>query len=175
MGRGIQKVDCLKATNPKQTQNKRSDMKSKIFFSFILICTIYTTLAQSQDYAINTVFSSKGVRASGAYGALSNKFTSINGQQANLVEVYGGWYVNHKFLLGLAFAGVTNDIPVAPQFSALPGTSMSYEYGQVGLMTEYVIASNKAVHLAFQLFSGAGLHCNTSDIPENTIFPEMIP
>ncbi|MEO5601791.1 MAG: hypothetical protein ABIR06_12770 [Cyclobacteriaceae bacterium] len=150
-------------------------MKSKIFFSFILICTIYTTLAQSQDYAINTVFSSKGVRASGAYGALSNKFTSINGQQANLVEVYGGWYVNHKFLLGLAFAGVTNDIPVAPQFSALPGTSMSYEYGQVGLMTEYVIASNKAVHLAFQLFSGAGLHCNTSDIPENTIFPEMIP
>ena len=33
---------------------------------------------------------------------------------------------------------------------------MSYEYGQVGLIMEFAPASNKAVHLAFSLFSGAG-------------------
>jgi hypothetical protein len=33
---------------------------------------------------------------------------------------------------------------------------MSYEYGQVGLVTEYVLGSNKTFHVAFNLFSGAG-------------------
>ena len=33
---------------------------------------------------------------------------------------------------------------------------MSYEYGQIGMMMEYVVGSNKAVHVAFNLFSGAG-------------------
>lgn len=87
---------------------------------------------------------------------MTNKFTTIDGRYANLVEVYGGWYINHRFLIGLAAAGVTNDIPVPPEFSANPGKALSYEYGHVGLMTEYVIASRRRVHIALQLFNGAG-------------------
>jgi hypothetical protein len=130
-------------------------MKTRLAFAFILFSATITT-AVGQDYAISTLLGRNGPRASGGYGAISNKFTTINGHQANLAEVYGGWYVNHRFLLGLGFAALTNDIPVAPEFSALPGTSLSYEYGQAGLMTEYVIGSGKAIHVSFQLFSGAG-------------------
>ena len=80
----------------------------------------------------------------------------MNGQYANLVEIYGGWYVNHKFLLGLSASALTNDIPVPPSFSAIPGDELSYMYGDFGLRTEYAIASNKAFHLVFTLNTGAG-------------------
>jgi hypothetical protein len=131
-------------------------MKTKPVLSLIFLCSASLVFAQGQDYAINTLLKKGAHHASGGYGAITNKFTTINGHHANIVEVYGGWYINHRFLLGFAAAGVTNNIPVLPQFSAKPGTPLSYEYGQVGLMTEYVIGSEKAVHLAFQLFAGTG-------------------
>jgi hypothetical protein len=131
-------------------------MKSRLFFACMILFTLSCMEAESQDYYINTLLGNKSTRSSGGYGAITNKFTTINGSPANLVEMYGGWYVNHKFLLGVAFAGATNDLPVSSEFTALPGIDMSYEYGQVGLMTEYVIGSGKAIHIAFQLFTGTG-------------------
>lgn len=131
-------------------------MKTLSLVIIILISGLTLTPAQAQDQPINTIFSQQTPRASGGYGAITNKFTTINGQHANIAEVYGGWYINHKFLLGFAVAGVTNDLPVLPEFGAVPGMSLSYEYGHVGLMTEYVVGSGRAVHVAFQLFSGAG-------------------
>jgi hypothetical protein len=59
-------------------------------------------------------------------------------------------------MIGIGAMAVTNDIRVPEQYSARPGTQMSYEYGQVGMVTEYVIGSNKALHIAFDLFTGAG-------------------
>ena len=132
-------------------------MKTK---SLLLLLSVYSAtlvFAQAQDYAINTLLGNGPIRASGGFGALTNKFTTINGHHANIVEVYGGWYINHSFLIGLAAAAVTNDIPVLPAHSARPGTRLSYEYGQVGMMTEYVLASEKSIHLALQLFGGGGL------------------
>lgn len=103
---------------------------------------------------IQTLFK-KGY-SSGGYGAITNKFTTINGEYANLSGVYGGWYVNHRFMLGLGAAATTNNIRVPLEFSADPSRNLSYEYGQFGMMTEYVIGSNRRVHVAFDLFSGAG-------------------
>lgn len=42
------------------------------------------------------------------------------------------------------------------EFSTNPAVNMSCEYGQCGLMTEYVIGSNRAIHFAIQMFAGAG-------------------
>lgn len=130
---------------------------------FIIIAISCFAFGQSfgqdqEDYneEIHTVFRKNPLRSSGGYGAISNKFTSIGGQYANLVELYGGWYINHKFLLGLSASATTNDIPVPAVYSALPGEDLSYEYGQVGLMTEYVFGSNKTFHLVFNLVTGAG-------------------
>lgn len=126
-------------------------MKRTIYTLLLLVVLAITTQAQE----IQTVFRNNGV-GHGAYGALTNKFTSINGEFANMCGIYGGWYINHKFLLGVGAAAVTNDIRVPQQHSINPDIPMSYEFGQVGLVTEYVLGSNRAVHVAFNLFTGAG-------------------
>lgn len=123
-------------------------MKKILFIVMFVAIIIFHGNAQE----VQTLF--KG-RATG-YGALSNKFTKIGGDYANIVEVYGGVYLNHKFLIGISGAASTNYLPVAPEYSVRPLDDLSYEYGQVGLVTEYVLGSNKAFHVVFHLFSGAG-------------------
>lgn len=113
-----------------------------------------TNPSRNDDY-VQTLFKG-GRRASGGYGAITNKFTTINGEYANLAGVYGGWYINHSFLLGIGAAALTNDIRVPLEHSSDPLKDLSYMYGQFGLVTEYVLASNKTVHVVFNLFSGAG-------------------
>jgi hypothetical protein len=108
----------------------------------------------TDGHQIKTIFRNNG--STGGYAAFSNKFTTINGDYANMVEFYGGWYLNHRILLGIGGAATTNYIPVAPMHSVNPNVRMSYEFVQAGLMTECVIASDQAVHVAFQLFAGGG-------------------
>jgi hypothetical protein len=132
-------------------------MNIRFILLLVLIVMMGASTCFGQDYQIKTLFSKNpGHRATGAYGAISNKFTSIDGHYANMVEVYGGVYINHKFLIGLSGAAVTNDIPVPEQFSSVPGVKMSYEYGQVGMMLEYVFWSNRAFHFSLHSFNGAG-------------------
>src|SRR3569832_2312740 len=64
------------------------------------------------SYRIKTIFNNNGPRSSGGYIAFSNKITGINGDYANLVEMYGGWYIGHRFLLGIGGAASTNNITV---------------------------------------------------------------
>lgn len=132
-------------------------MKSRFTHAALLIWILagFTAYAQDETDPIQTVF--RGARwSSGGYGAITNTFTTIRGKSANLVGVYGGWFINHNFLLGVGGAALTNDIRVPEQYSTTPGESMSYEYGQFGLVTEYVINSNKAFHLNFTMLTGAG-------------------
>jgi hypothetical protein len=130
--------------------------------TIVLICGVLlstTLLAQEREPKetnnIETVFKG-GTHSIRAYGALTNKFTTLGGEYANLVGAYGGVYINHKFMIGVGAAALTNNLEVPLQYSADPLRNMSYEYGQVGLVTEYVLGSNKAFHVAFHLFSGAG-------------------
>ncbi|MDZ7646633.1 MAG: hypothetical protein U5K54_05310 [Cytophagales bacterium] len=92
----------------------------------------------------------------GGHGALSNKFTTIQGQYANLSEVYGGVFLNRRWMVGLEFAGSTNDIQVPEEYSLNQVTPMTYQYGQGGLMIERVFGSNQTFHFVFNLFTGAG-------------------
>ena len=108
---------------------------------------------ESQE--IQTLFRG-GHTSSGGYGAISNKFTTIRGQYANIVEVYGGWYVDHRLLIGLSASALTNNLPVPFEYRADPFINLSYGYGQVGMITEYVVGSRKAVHATFSLFAGTG-------------------
>lgn len=133
-------------------------MKNSIF-GLIVSCLIANAgfaQAQERDNEIKTLFSNNPVRTSGGYGAISNKFTTINGKYANFVEMYGGWYINQRFMLGVSGGSTTNNIPVPHEYAALSGGKLSYEYGQFGLATEYVIGSNRTFHLVFHLMTGAG-------------------
>lgn len=134
-------------------------MKTNILILSLLLFSFISSTAQYQqedNEEIGTIFKRNPIRTSGGYGAISNKLTSIDGHFANLVEFYGGWYINHRFLIGASASATTNDIPVPAAYAALPGTDLSYEYGQVGLMTEYVLGSNRTFHVVFNMTTGAG-------------------
>lgn len=125
--------------------------------TFLAVCMMSIgTASFAQDYEIKTLFGHTGYRASGGYGAVSNKFTTINGHTANLVELYGGWYVNHRFLLGIGASSLTSRLPVPSEYSVSPSEKMLYQYGQFGLMLEYTLWSQKAIHVTFQTLAGAG-------------------
>lgn len=128
-------------------------MKRQFYTISIALMLLSATQLQAQN-SVQTVFK-HGLR-SGGYGALTNKFTTIGGKFANLSGIYGGWYINHTFMLGIGASAITNNLKVPAEYSVNPLHNMSYEYGQVGLMTEYVVNSGKPVHLVLNLFSGAG-------------------
>ena len=138
----------------------------KRHFTLNVIVTLLTTgICTGQDYEpepeayhIRTVFRS-GQHASGGYGAIGNKFTTIGGKFANMPEVYGGWFINHKFMIGIGAAATTNFIEVPVEYSTQPGVDMSYAYGQAGIMLEYTLWSHRALHFSFQLFNGGAFTC----------------
>jgi hypothetical protein len=126
-------------------------MKKLSTLSILLLLTVCST---SFAQEIQTIF--RTPHATGGYGVLTNKFTTIRGEFANVSGIYGGFFINHRFMIGLEVAGLTNDIRVPEEYSVRPGTTMSYGYAQAGLITEYVVGSNKAVHVVFNAFAGPG-------------------
>lgn len=108
---------------------------------------------------IETLFNRSKTRehSVGAYGAISNKFTRIDGKFASMGGIYGGVYINHAFTIGVSASALNNNLRVPEQYSKEPSKAMSYFYGQAGLFTEYVMASNRTVHLTAQLTAGPGV------------------
>lgn len=119
----------------------------------ILLFALSATYAASAQGDVQTIFKSSRVTG---YGAITNKFTSIGGDYANMVGAYGGVFIDRKVMIGVGGFSTTNKIIVPAEFSSIPGVEMSYGYVQTGLMTEYVLASNKPVHLVLSMFAGAG-------------------
>lgn len=122
-------------------------------FGGIILLTLFQQAGAQSTGEVKTLFSSG---PSGGYGAINNKFTSVYGSYAFMPEVYGGWFVNKKFLLGVGGGVTTNFIPVPIAESIAPAKRMSYLYGQAGLVNEIVIASNGAIHPVLHWFNGAG-------------------
>lgn len=140
--------------NPESTTN---NMKTYSIIAGIIVAILIllSHSSQAQD-DINTVFTGGGLSHSGGYGALVNKFTTIDGKFANITEIYGGWFINRKFMIGAGGGATTNRITVPDQWKAIEDEDLSYEYGQFGLVTEYVLGSNKTIHAVFHLMAGAG-------------------
>lgn len=133
----------------KQLKNMKTHFKLLVLATAMFIGN--TVSAQDE---MKTIFGkSKSV---GGYGAISNKFTYLGGSYANMVEAYGGVFINKRFMIGFGGAATSNFIPVPLEYSMDPMRNMSYQYGQAGLITEYVMGSDKAFHLAFSLFAGSG-------------------
>ncbi len=125
-------------------------MKKNVMITMVILL-VCLTYVKAQE--IETIFKPG---KSGGFGAITNSFTSIGGKYANMAGFYGGWYVNSKFLIGIEGKGLTNDIRVQPENSTNPAVDMSYAFGQFGLVTEYIVASNKVFHVGFHIFTGAG-------------------
>ncbi|GGM92334.1 hypothetical protein GCM10010967_26880 [Dyadobacter beijingensis] len=122
------------------------------FAIFIVLGTLTSVFAQENE----TIFQNRGIWRSGGYAGISNKFTKIDGRFANMPEIYGGWFINQRLLIGIEGAATTNFIRVPELEQNFRARKMTYMYGQFGLMTEYVIASTRKVHLTANLMTGSG-------------------
>ncbi len=126
-------------------------MKIRLLLATLFIALIaFTAVGQE----VQSIFANG--RDTGGYGALSNKFTYIGGEFANICEVYGGVLINRRWMVGMSFAGTTNDIKVPLEYSVDPVNPMTYQYGQGGLVVERVFNSNRPVHFVLSMFSGVG-------------------
>lgn len=129
-------------------------MKRQLLNAAFFVAILCGLTANAQENQV--LFKDTKLKSSGGYAAISNKFTTINGEYANMAGLYGGWFVNRKLMIAFGAAATTNYIPVPANLNNFPARKMTYQYGQAGLMTEYVLASTKLVHLNFNLLTGTG-------------------
>jgi len=77
-------------------------------------------------------------------------FGQINGQTGIFVGGQGGWIINHTFVLGGRGYGLVNEVDVEGL------QNIKLEFGCGGALLEYIIASDKLLHLGIQCMIGAG-------------------
>ena len=138
----------------------------KTSFGFIAVLTLAALSAFAQDpkpYQISTIFRRGQHPNTSAYVALNNKFTTLAGKHANIVEIYGGLYQNHRLLIGLEAAALTNEMVVPYPYWTADLPDARYYYGQFGVMTEYIFGSGRAVHMGVQMLGGYGFTLMYSD------------
>lgn len=97
----------------------------------------------------------------GGYGALVINFTNVKNDFGVMVGAYGGWLINHSFLIGGGGFGLANNIK-APTEAQPNGAATSTENllylkeGYGGLVLEYIFNSNKLFHYNIQTLIGGG-------------------
>ena len=75
--------------------------------------------------------------------ALENKLSAVDGRFANFFGVYGGWLINHQFLIGLGGYGKTTGI-------------YERQMGYGGLVLEYYLDPNRLANFSIRGLLGAG-------------------
>ena len=117
-------------------------MKNLIIILLVVLLS-YPVMAQEK-----TLFSGK--MESGGYGGLLCKIGQINGKTGIFMGGQGGWIINHRFVLGAKGYGMINE----PEVEGLQNIKL--EFGCWGALLEYIIASDKLLHLNIYSMIGAG-------------------
>ncbi|MCU7493837.1 MAG: hypothetical protein HF314_03660 [Ignavibacteria bacterium] len=123
-------------------------MKKVILVFFLLSACTY---AQRE-----TVF--EGDIENGGFGGPVVKFTEVKKSFGVIVGGYGGWLINHQFLVGGGGFGLANDILADEEVTDIFGFTerprLNFGYG--GLILEYYHDPMKLVHFSFSLLVGGG-------------------
>jgi hypothetical protein len=118
-----------------------------------LVALSMPAMAQEQE----TLF--QGEVDHGGFGALVMKATPIKGDLGFMMGGYGGWLINHQFMIGGGGYGLVSNhraSTVAENLYSPAGERLYVQFGYGGLMLEYICRPTKLVHLNFQALLGAG-------------------
>lgn len=126
---------------------------------FLFLVANVQLYAQSSTEKRHHPFQGK-IHSSG-YGALSTQYSKFNGEDAIFTGAYGGWMINHKFMIGLGGYGlVTSHDGYAMNGETNTANKLKMGYG--GLMLEYTFFEKKRIHVTTNLLVGAGAVVNAS-------------
>ncbi|MGE5437812.1 MAG: hypothetical protein ACM3O3_11335 [Syntrophothermus sp.] len=118
----------------------------------LVLLTAFAVSAQEQETLI------KGGIESGGFGAPSIKFTSINDEFGIFLGGYGGWLINHQFLIGGGGYGLVTKHNAAPivESTLNNGNDLYLHMGYGGLVLGYFFTPEKIFHICTSLLVGAG-------------------
>jgi len=134
----------------------------KLTLLLALIMVIGFTNAQD-DYSNNevqTIFSSG--RNNGGYGAFSIGYSEIDGSDAFVGGVRGGFIFDHKLAIGLGGYGFVNNLDNHSYHNSTnDNLYMAGGYG--GVFIEPIVGGTKPVHVSFPILLGIGGVALTED------------
>lgn len=131
-------------------------MKKYILLLLVLIIATPVAVNAQQKTLIG-----EEVTHGGAGGPVV-KLTYLNNTFCVLTGGYGGWIINHTFLLGGGGYGLTTDIFVS-------GEKLNFGYG--GLVAEYIGFSKEIVHFKAGALIGLGdAHLGPADVDGRGFF-----
>ena len=113
----------------------------------------------------------KGGIDSGGFGALVFRFGEVADQFATLRGVRGGWIINHQFVIGAGFYGVSNGICLDDDRDC---RFRELEFGYGGFEFEYIGLWNRVAHYTLQLLIGGGGVSHLNSASEGVFVAEPV-
>ncbi len=123
----------------------------KYFLVSVMLLVAATAAAQEETLLGGTI-------EQGGFGAPVVKFTTTKKQFALYAGAYGGWLINHAFLIGAGGYGLVSTIRPATEAAGLlpAGFYSKLEVGYGGLVLEYIGKPMDLVHYSVSVLIGAG-------------------
>ena len=116
-------------------------------YTMLVMTTVWFILGISSDgLAQETSAASSLIEGEIDHGFFASpvvKFSKVDGEFANLVGLYGGWLINHRFLVGFGVNGMTNRVD-----------DVNLGYG--GLVLEYFHRPDQLWNFSFKGLIGGG-------------------
>ncbi len=151
-------------------------MKNIFIISLILLFTsaAFTQNESSQGSDRNEIQTLFGNNVEhGGYGAIMVNYSLIDGKDAWLAGMRGGWLIDHRFMIGLGGYGFANNLYFD---NVLSDRENFLTGGYGGLVVEPILLPRFPVHLSFPVLIGAGgiahvdgYYWNHNDYQWNTI------
>ncbi len=123
-----------------------------VMLSLLLLFIAGAIQAQEEETLLS------GGLESGGYGAPVVKFTTVKGEFAVMVGGYGGWLINHSFMIGGGGFGLVTSHEVDPaswSFYGIPEAGR-IEFGYGGGMLEFIFSPMAVIHSTVSLLIGGG-------------------
>lgn len=128
--------------------------KTALFFALVL--AISFAHAQDNNYnnnEVRTIFSNDG--NNGGFGAVSLGYSEIDGSDAFIGGVRGGFIFDQKLAIGLGGYGFVNNLDNNKYGNAI-NRDMYLAGGYGGVFIEPIVAGNSPVHVSFPILLGIG-------------------
>lgn len=135
----------------------------KITLLLALVLAISFANAQDNNYnnnEVRTIFS--GGSNNGGFGALSLGYTEIDGSDAFIGGVRGGFIFDQKLAIGLGGYGFVNNLDNKSYHNSF-NRDMYLAGGYGGVFIEPIVAGNSPVHVSFPILLGIGGVALTND------------